>query len=195
MVPLSPIFTPERPFPLMRLQSPLQEPSGDPFDPPIVLLLAPPSLLFNFVDGMKEFGLDIRDNRYKFETYVRFSKNPSKYVDEDTLMIIDEVHYFRTMIVMQQVEVDGVMKEAPFKGKVAYHIIEACKKANKILAMTGTAFVNGLYDIENIMAMITQNNPLSKAVFNRPFRDGGRGRLGKQRMKIVHNFDKEILIE
>lgn len=130
-----------------------------------VLLLAPPSLLFNFVDGMKEFGLDIRDNRYKFETYIKFTKNPSKYINSDTLIIIDEVHNFRTYIQFDTVEINGKVKEVPKKGKVAYDIIKQCQKANKILAMTGTAFVNNLYDIENIMAMINQRDPLSKEAF------------------------------
>ena len=130
-----------------------------------VLILSPPSLLFNFVDGMKEFGLDIRDNRYKFETYVKFSKAPSMYVDEKTLIIIDEVHYFRTMITEGQVEQDGVMITIPKKNKVGYEIIQQCKRANKILAMTGTPMVNGLYDIENIMAMISKRDPLERSEF------------------------------
>ena len=38
---------------------------------------------------------------------------------------------------------------------------------NKVLCMTGTAFVNGLYDIENIMTMIGQKEkPLPPSTFD-----------------------------
>lgn len=116
-----------------------------------VVIISPPSLLFNFVDGMKEYGLDIRDSRYKFETYLKFLKNPLSYVDNKSLLIIDEVHNFRT----EYRNIPGKTKSNVKFGA----LMEACQVSNKVLSMTGTAFVNRLYDIENIMATIDGGRP------------------------------------
>ena len=51
-----------------------------------------------FVEALKQYGLDIKDNRYKFETYEKFCRNPIKCVNEKTLLIIDEAHNFRAVI-------------------------------------------------------------------------------------------------
>ena len=110
-----------------------------------VTIISPPSLLFNFVEALKQYGLDIKDNRYKFETYEKFCKNPDKYVNDKTLLIIDEAHNFRTFI-----NSDATTNK---RG----HIIQRyCMMCDKVLAMTGTPFVNGPYDIENIMTMISK---------------------------------------
>ena len=47
-------------------------------------------------------------------------------------------------------------------------ITEACETCDKVLAMTGTPFVNKPYDIENIMAMISKrgNTQLLETEFN-----------------------------
>ena len=121
-----------------------------------VCIISPPSLLFNFVEALKQYGLDIRDNRYKFETYEKFAKNPNLYVNDKTLLIVDEAHNFRTFI-------EGAVNRT---GQI---IMQACSKADKVLAMTGTPFVNGSYDIENIMAMVSKrgNQQLSKEDFEK----------------------------
>jgi hypothetical protein len=125
-----------------------------------VVIISPPSLLFNFVEALKQYGLDIKDNRYTFETYEKFCKNPSDYVDNKTLLIIDEAHNFRTLIALQQNK----------KGRI---ITDACTKCDKVLAMTGTPFVNTPYDIENIMAMISKrgNSQLSPKDFEKLIED------------------------
>ena len=125
-----------------------------------VVIISPPSLLFNFVEALKQYGLDIKDNRYKFETYEKFCRNPIKYVNEKTLLIIDEAHNFRAFIT------DTRNKN----GKI---ITEACEKCDKVLAMTGTPFVNKPYDIENIMAMISKrgNSQLEEKVFDKLIED------------------------
>lgn len=133
-----------------------------------VTIISPPSLLFNFVQGMQQYGLDIRDNRYKFESYLRFIKDTPSYVDDKTLLIIDEAHYFRTMITepkMIKNPKTGKSKMSNGKNHAGRKIIEACGKAHKILAMTGTPFINTLYDIENIMSMIGKKQPLDNNTF------------------------------
>ena len=120
-----------------------------------VVIISPPTLLFNFVEALKQYGLDIKDNRYKFETYEKFSRKPNKYVNEKSLLIIDEAHNFRALITEKHNK----------NGRI---ITEACEKCDKVLAMTGTPFVNKPYDIENIMAMISKrgNTQLSEKAFN-----------------------------
>jgi hypothetical protein len=138
-----------------------------------VCIISPPTLLFNFVDSLRLFGLDVKDNRYTFETYDKFLKNYKNIVNDKTLLIIDEVHIMRTYI---------SEKDAPIKdeqgneigtevklasGRKPKILIEACNMCHKVLCMTGTAFVNGLYDIENIMTMIGQKEkPLPPSAFD-----------------------------
>ena len=138
-----------------------------------VVIISPPSLLFNFVDGLRLFGLDVKDNRYTFETYDKFLKNYKNIVNDKTLLIIDEAHIMRTYINEKDVpikdeqgnEIGTDVKLA--SGKKPKILIEACNMCNKVLCMTGTAFVNGLYDIENIMTMIGQKEkPLPPDTFD-----------------------------
>ena len=135
-----------------------------------VCIISPPSLLFNFVEAMKEYGLDIRDNRYKFETYIKFCKNPDNYVNEKTLLIIDEAHYFRTFIVEGKGQVTNLETGKTHidngKNRNGQIIIDACAKCHKIIAMTGTPFINKLYDVENIMSMIGKKQPITPEAFN-----------------------------
>ena len=134
-----------------------------------VCIITPPSLLFNFVDVMRLFGLDVKDNRYKFETYDKFIKNYKKIVNDKTLLIIDESHILRTPITYGTKHDD--ITDEPIEilktGRKAKEIIDAANLAKKLLCMTGTAFVNHLYDIENTMTIIGQRaEPLSVASFN-----------------------------
>ena len=131
-----------------------------------VLILSPPSLLYNIIDEMRKYGLDIRDNRYKFQTYIKFAKEPEKYVNDKTLIIIDEAHYFRQLITYKMVEYeDGTIKTIADANNVGNVILQSCQKAHKILCMTGTPFINYLYDIENIMSMISKKEPLLPRYF------------------------------
>ena len=125
-----------------------------------VCIISPPSLLFNFVEALKQYGLDIKDNRYTFETYEKFCKRPFEYVDNKTLLIIDEAHNFRSLVAFSKNK----------KGRI---ITDACTKCDKVLAMTGTPFVNKPYDIENIMAMISKrgNSQLEEKVFDKLIED------------------------
>jgi len=126
-----------------------------------VCIISPPALLFNFVDTAASFGLDIRDKRFKYVTYNVFSKNPDDYANDKTLLILDETHLMRTKIVN-----DGDLDFPNVKkGKIPFGVLLGAINAHKILCMTGTPFINELYDIENIMAYINQREPYSDSVF------------------------------
>ena len=34
-----------------------------------VLIISPSALLYNFIEGMRQYGLDIQENRYTYTTY------------------------------------------------------------------------------------------------------------------------------
>ena len=129
-----------------------------------VIVISPSALLFNFINEMKEYGVDPKDNRYKYLTYDKFVRNKLLYAT-NALLIIDEAHNFRTEIVLEADEATGqtVVK----KNKKGYEIIQRGGLfAHKILALTGTAFVNTIYDIENLLAMVDKRNPASSKLFN-----------------------------
>lgn len=126
-----------------------------------VCIISPPALLFNFVDTAASFGLDIRDKRFKYVTYNVFSKNPDDYANDKTLLILDETHLMRTKI-----KNDGDLDNPNVtKGKIPFGVLLGAINAHKILCMTGTPFINELYDIENIMAYINQREPYGEEVF------------------------------
>ena len=136
-----------------------------------VCIISPPTLLFNFVEAMNEYGLDIRDNRFQFHTYIKFSKNYDSYINDDTLLIIDEIHNFRTFIQYGVKEIDGADVSVPIKGMLNEKIIKACQRCRKILGLTGTPFVNKLYDIENQLAMINRRAPTQPDQFDTIIKD------------------------
>jgi hypothetical protein len=132
-----------------------------------VVIISPPTLLFNFVEAMMEYGLDIRDNRFQFHTYIKYSKNWKNYVNDKTLLIIDEIHNFRNEIQMGVSNVDGKDVSVVVHGALQQHILDSCRNVHKVLGMSGTPFVNRLYDIENQMAMIGHREPLSDDAFKK----------------------------
>jgi len=139
-----------------------------------VVIISPPALLHNSIQGLIQYGLNIQDKRYTFLTYVKFSNSPSKYVDDKTLLIIDEAHNFRTYITASPAHDPQGKPLINQYGDTMYNVssnkrghatLQGCKKAHKVLAMTGTPFINGLYDIENLLSMIEQKDPLGRDMF------------------------------
>lgn len=124
-----------------------------------VTIASPPALLDNFVASLIQFGLDIRDNRYTFTTYEKLLKMSNKDMDK-TLLLIDEAHNFRTYIATQVEQNEkGETIEKPTQNKRGYTLItKFAVPCHKICLMTGTAFVNELYDIENLLTMVNHRS-------------------------------------
>jgi hypothetical protein len=132
-----------------------------------VIIISPPALIFNFIQGLQQFGLDIRDKRYSYYTYEKFIKVSNKIVDNKTLLIIDEAHSFRTKIIATETEDDeGKSAVSVSQNRKGYYTLEACKKCHKSLLLTGTPFVNRLYDIENLISMVDKKQPLDENDFS-----------------------------
>jgi len=148
-----------------------------------VIVISPSALLYNFVNGMQQFGLDINDNRYSFYTYDKFIRQSNNINTKNSLIIIDEAHNFRTQITTSELKDEDneviinkktgeALKEAQ-RNKRGYKLMEnGTKHAHKVLLLTGTAFVNGLYDIENLLAMIDRRDPITPDDFQRVITNG-----------------------
>lgn len=133
-----------------------------------VIVISPSSLLFNFINGMVQFGLDIGDSRYSYYTYDKYIRKPQ--LAKDSLLIIDEAHNFRTEIITHQNENEetGDLEIDITSNKRGYKIMEyGSKHAHKVLLLTGTAFVNSLYDIENLLSMVDNRPPVKREDFEK----------------------------
>lgn len=139
-----------------------------------VVIISPPTLIHNSIKSLLQYGLKVEDKRYSFLSYIKFSNSPSKYVDNKTLLIIDEAHNFRTYIMANpafdaegkaMVDKNGDAMYNVSSNKRGHATLQGCKKAHKVLCLTGTPFINGLYDIENLLSMIEQKEPLGRDMF------------------------------
>jgi predicted RNA methylase len=128
-----------------------------------VYIISPSALLYNFSDEMIKYGLNPRDNRYYFFTYDKFI-NMDKQIS-DCLVIIDEAHNFRSEIIQKT---DPITEEQfVISNKRGFAILEnATKDAHKVILLTGTLFVNKIYDIENLLAMSEKRQPIPSTIFN-----------------------------
>ena len=137
-----------------------------------VICISPSALLYNFIEGMRQYGVDIQDNRYFFTTYdkyVRMSREAKNATD--CLLIVDEAHNLRTEMKIDYVtdpnDPDKVLYREARVNKRGFNILEyGAKNAHKTLLLTGTAFVNTIYDIENLIAMVDKREPLLKTTFS-----------------------------
>lgn len=133
-----------------------------------VIVISPPALIFNFINSMQQYGLDIKDNRYNFYTYNKYIK--SGISGDDALVIIDEAHNLRSELKIKSVEdpenPSNVM-EYPSSNSRMFHIMrKASEKCHKIILLTGTMFVNKLYDSENLLALIDNRYPNTLKTFS-----------------------------
>jgi hypothetical protein len=127
-----------------------------------VIVISPPALLYNFVEGLIQYGVDIKDNRYNFLTYEKYIRKP--IIAKNSLLIIDEAQNFRTEIkIRKQIDPndsENVLEEVVSNKRAEKVMKYGTDHAHKCLALTGTPFVNNLYDIENLLAMTEKRRPI-----------------------------------
>jgi tRNA1(Val) A37 N6-methylase TrmN6 len=136
-----------------------------------VIVISPSALIYNFVEGMLKYGLDIQDNRYVFTTYEKYVRMSMKNKNaKNCLLIVDEAHNCRTEMKIFNItnpDTEEVIGSSSVGNKRGFNILEyGAKNSHKILLLTGTAFVNGIYDIENLLAMIDKREPLQRKTFD-----------------------------
>jgi len=133
-----------------------------------VIVISPSALLYNFINGMIQYGLDIRDNRYSFYTYEKYIRSPK--IARDALLIVDEAHNFRTEMGLKEIRDpnnDTVVETVVSANRRGYIVKKfGSDYSHKIILLTGTAFVNKIYDIENLLAMVDNRAPISSDAFN-----------------------------
>jgi tRNA1(Val) A37 N6-methylase TrmN6 len=127
-----------------------------------VIVISPPALMLNFIDGMRQFGLDLQDTRFSYYSFEAFSRLKDPIKNEKTLILVDEAHILRTYITKDIYE-DG--EEKPNKNKRGYYILDAIKKCDKAIMLTATPFINKLYDIENLISMCDKKDPVSQDLY------------------------------
>jgi hypothetical protein len=130
-----------------------------------VIVISPPALILNFVNGLKQYGLDIEDNMYSFKSFEQFARNPN-IKNPKSLIIVDEAHILRTYISFTEQDDEKGNKIINItSNKRGYAVLEACKKCDKCILLTATPFINKLYDIENLLSMVDKKQPLSQNTF------------------------------
>ncbi len=133
-----------------------------------VIVISPSALLYNFVSGMVQYGLDKNDNRYSFYTYDKYVRNPE--LGKNALLIVDEAHNLRTfMNVYEQQDPETGQPLHTASGQPIYQSMankrgfkiwnNCARMCHKIILLTGTMFINRLYDIENLLAMVDARVP------------------------------------
>jgi hypothetical protein len=136
-----------------------------------VICISPSALLFNFIEGMRQFGVPIKDNRYTFTTYEKYARmSKEKKNAKDCLLIVDEAHNLRTEIKIDVItdpnDPTKITGKEGRTNKRGFNVLEyGAMNADKILLLTGTAFVNSIYDIENLIAMVDKRDPILKNTF------------------------------
>ena len=134
-----------------------------------VIVISPSALLYNFINGMQQYGINLQDSRYEFMTYDKYVRKP--IVAKNSLLIIDEAHNFRTEFVKKNIidpETNEVIDKTVSSNLRGYKVWQyGAMYAHKILLLTGTAFVNQIYDIENLLAFLDQRESLDSPTFYR----------------------------
>jgi len=139
-----------------------------------VLFVCPPALLANFIDSLIAYGIDPRDKRYQYYTYDGFYR--SAITAENSLLIIDEAHNFRTQVpnlIDEELEneedkEDKERKFAEASSLRSYEMIQrGALTAHKALCLTGTVMVNKIYDIENLISIADGKAPISPNTFSK----------------------------
>ena len=118
-----------------------------------VIVITPTSLQDNFKKELLKYDPDIDISKYHYYTIQGLTQSliDKKEVEKckNALVIIDEAHNLRTD--------ESVRFEEIFK---------YCSKAEKILLLTATPLINSKYDIINLVALIKNENPLTKKQFD-----------------------------
>lgn len=155
-----------------------------------VIFISPPALILNFVNALKQYGLDEKDKRISYYTFEKFTRSGIINKDKPTLFIIDEAHLLRTEIKTDtKTDEEGTKSIVVEQNKRGYAILEAIKKTDKCILLTGTPFINKIYDIENLLSMVVKKDPLDPDNFAQMITNT-ESRLDYFKYKISHYENK-----
>ena len=156
-----------------------------------VIFISPPALIINFVNALKQYGLDEKDKRISYYTFEKFTRNSNINNDKPILFIVDEAHLLRTEII-SNVKTDENNNKSVYveQNKRGYAVLEAIKKTDKCILLTGTPFINKIYDIENLLSMVVKKDPLDQNTFAQMI-TVSESRLDYFKYKISH-YENEV---
>lgn len=118
-----------------------------------VVFVGPASLLSNFKKEMKAYGTKHND-RYELYTFDKFMNvaKVGRAIDcNKTMLIVDEAHNLRTLVTYTR---DKAGREKIKEGKKTKAVIDCAYKADKVLLLTATPFVNSLTDFIPLINML-----------------------------------------
>jgi len=116
-----------------------------------VIVITPTSLQENFKQSLIQYNPDIDISKYHLYTIQKLAndiENKNVISCTNALLIIDEAHNLRTL------------EGSRFKSIYNYSL-----KAEKILLLTATPFINYKYDIINLVSLIRKEPPITKDEF------------------------------
>ncbi len=134
-----------------------------------VIVITPKSLVDNFRKEQKAAYGSKNDDRYIFVTKNKFAKDAKngrmRLPIKDNLVIIDELHNYRTKISPKHVA-EFIAKRTKANRKrlpSSYFVYEALRPAAKVLGMTATPFVNDIHDLITIVSIVKGDDIFMKA--------------------------------
>jgi superfamily II DNA or RNA helicase len=141
-----------------------------------------------FADYNRDLATDPRYSYFTPQQFSNLVKNKKMECPEDIFLIIDEAHNYRTNIWEQRIKkkdeqaeqnaalADRVLEDDEKKEidtetyemtertvgnrvRAVFKFIKECPQVKKVLLLTATPFVNNIYDIENLVAMVSSKKP------------------------------------
>ncbi len=152
-----------------------------------VVVITPTSLQDNFIQQFRDYNQDLStDPRYDFYTpqlFLNRIRANAIPVEEDTLLIVDEAHNYRTSIWGSAAKLDEEKIDpqsaayydvsSRFTGAKTRAVFRFLQNplVKKVLLLTATPFVNSYYDIENLLAMAEKRAPRLQQYTNESMED------------------------
>lgn len=152
-----------------------------------VVVITPTSLQENFIQQFRDYNQDLStDPRYDFYTpqlFLNRIRANAIPVEEDTLLIVDEAHNYRTSIWGSTAKGDEEKIDpqsasyydvsSRFTGTKTRAVFRFLQNplVKKVLLLTATPFVNSYYDIENLLAMVEKRRPKLQEFTNESMQD------------------------
>ena len=125
-----------------------------------VLVVTPLSLIDNFKKGLIQFGIAINNPDFEsrvdikgYDEFVNAQKRKNQVDCQNTFLIIDEAHNFRTDPNIKNTRIE--------KGSKTYIMLKCASQAFKVLLLSATPVVNYTYDLRNLLAMVNGIDPVN----------------------------------
>lgn len=119
------------------------------------IIITPASLVDNIKNEMKRYGMNIKDDKFKFMTLSKFGLDYKKGLIDcnNTFLVIDEAHNIRTDYMASF----GMIKQVNDKA-IAASAVKCGSVAWKSMLLTATPFYNASHDIINLLSIVKKRD-------------------------------------